>query len=423
MQRIRELFQSFFQIREALKGSTSAILGVAPIFLLFLLWFMVTRGSFIRVTLPVGTLDKGEPQVVPGRQVKWGVCLDIPGADLIFIEKTDQRFIKVGEENFEVKLFAKKYDDKVSVRLVDGRFIAKNDAQSEMRASPTASGAMALPSNEGEVSQNTLSLDGKKPPSGYIGRGGQKVQARKIPTLEFEYEMVETRLLPATILPSPGDALRSFPSLWREKGLFRNIWASFKRVLYGFLLALSIAFPLGILMGSFSKVRAMFSPLMVFSGYLPIPTLVPLSIAFFSISETQKITFLALAFGIYLLPLIVKAIEEIDNVYLQTAYTLGANRFQVMTKVLLGIALPNIYDAMRLGFGVGWTYIMLAEMADLKQSEEGGGIGALLLLSQRRGYVADIYLILVVIVGLAYLTDRLWEYVGDKVFPYRRLKR
>ena len=118
-------------------------------------------------------------------------------------------------------------------------------------------------------------------------------------------------------------------------------------------------------MGSFSKVKAMFNPLAVFGAYLPIPALVPLTLSLFGTGEKQKIAFLALAFVIYLLPLIVQAVDNVDDVYLKTAYTLGANTSQTVRKVLLAVSWPDIYQSLRLGFGIGWCYIILAEMVDI----------------------------------------------------------
>jgi ABC-type nitrate/sulfonate/bicarbonate transport system permease component len=87
-------------------------------------------------------------------------------------------------------------------------------------------------------------------------------------------------------------------------------------------------------------------------------------------------------------------------------------------KVLLPIAWPEIYHAMRLGFGVGWSYILLAEMVDV-----GRGLGGIIITSQRRGPREHIYLVLVIIVAVAFLTDRLWMAVGRRLFPYREMER
>jgi len=229
---------------------------------------------------------------------------------------------------------------------------------------------------------------------------------------------VEARFISPTILPSPMEVLRSIPSLWFERALTRNLTVSFLRVVGGFAIGVAIALPLGVLMGSFTKIKATFNPLATFSAYLPIPALVPLTMTFFGIGEKQKVAFLALAFVIYLIPLIVEAVDDVDDVYLKTAYTLGASKFQTVTKVLLGVSWADIYQSLRLGFGVGWSYIILAEMIDI-----GRGLGGLIITSQRIGPREHIYLVLLVIVAVAFLTDRVWAFVGKRLFPYREAHR
>lgn len=224
----------------------------------------------------------------------------------------------------------------------------------------------------------------------------------------------EERIMSPTILPSPLEVVKSFPSLWFERALTRNVSVSLLRVVEGFLVAVLIAFPLGLAMGSFSRVKATFSPLSVLGAYLPIPALVPLTLSLFGTGEKQKIAFLALAFVIYLLPLIVAAVDEVDQVYLKTGYTLGATRWQTVTKVLLPIAWPDIFQSLRLGFGIGWSYIILAEMVDI-----GKGVGGIIITSSRIGPREHIYLVLLVIVVVAFLTDKVWSTVGKWLFPYR----
>ena len=228
----------------------------------------------------------------------------------------------------------------------------------------------------------------------------------------------ESRMISPTILPSPLEVIGSFGSLWFDRALTRNLGISFGRVVLGFLVAVAITFPLGVLMGAFTKVKAAFTPLSVFGAYLPIPTLVPLTLSLFGTGETQKVVFLALAFGIFLLPQIVAAVDAVDDVYLKTAYTLGARPAQAVSKVLLAISWPDIYQALRLGFGVGWSYILLAEMVDI-----GKGLGGIIITSQRRGPREHIYLILLIIVVMAFLTDKLWVAIGKKLFPYREARR
>ena len=198
----------------------------------------------------------------------------------------------------------------------------------------------------------------------------------------------------------------------------RNLFVSFSRVLVGFLLAVALTFPLGLFMGSFTKIRAAFTPLSVFGAYLPIPALVPLTLSLFGTGEVQKVVFLGLAFGIYLLPLIGAAVEAVPDILLKTAYTLGAGRWQAVRKVLLPVAWPQIFESLRMGFGVGWSYILLAEMVDI-----GRGLGGIIIISQRRGPREHIYLVLLVIVAVAFLTDKAWKLTGRYLFPHREAQR
>jgi NitT/TauT family transport system permease protein len=228
----------------------------------------------------------------------------------------------------------------------------------------------------------------------------------------------EERVISPTILPSPAEVVRSFPLLWFDRALTRNFAVSFWRVIEGFALGVAFSFPLGLLMGAFTKVKAAFTPLTVFGAYLPIPTLVPLTLSLFGTGELQKVMFLALAFSIYLVPLFVAAVDSVDDTYLKTAYTLGASKSQAVSRVLLPISWPDIWQAMRLGFSVGWSYILLAEMVDV-----GRGLGGIIITSQRRGPREHIYLVLVFIVIVAFVTDKLWGAVGRFLFPYREAKR
>lgn len=225
----------------------------------------------------------------------------------------------------------------------------------------------------------------------------------------------EERTIAPAILPSPLEVLEQIPNLVVNRNLGHHILISLERVGLGYLLALAVVLPLGILMASFGSIRAMFSPLVTASGYIPIATLVPLTMAWFGTDDSQKVIFLAMAFAIYLLPLVIAAIDKVPEVYLRTAYTLGASRFQAIFRVLIPIAMPDIWQSMRLAFGVGWTYLVLAEVVVLVD-----GLGYLIGISQRRGPREDIYLVILTITLIAWIADMVWNYLGYLLFPYKR---
>ena len=143
---------------------------------------------------------------------------------------------------------------------------------------------------------------------------------------------VEERAISPAILPSPIEVAQQVPALVRRvdpetggNALVGHVLSSLRRVGVGFLLGVAVALPIGIAAGAFGSVRAMVSPLMTAGGYIPIATLVPLTMSWFGTDEKQKYIFLALAFAIYLLPLVVKAIDAVPDVYIRTAATLGCS--------------------------------------------------------------------------------------------------
>ena len=111
------------------------------------------------------------------------------------------------------------------------------------------------------------------------------------------------------------------------------------------------------------------------------------------------------------------AIEEVGSEYIDTAFTLGAGTWQTISKVLLPLALPSVFNSLRLIFGLAFGYIMLAEL--VKAGNETGGLGDLINISQRRGPREHVLLILLIIPVVALLIDRLFFLVQAELFPYR----
>ncbi|MCY2931858.1 MAG: ABC transporter permease subunit [Planctomycetota bacterium] len=232
---------------------------------------------------------------------------------------------------------------------------------------------------------------------------------------------VEERRIGPSILPSPAEVFSPHDSIGRlvvDRHLVHHALVSLRRIALGFCLALCLVVPTGILMGAFGSLRALLAPLATAGGYIPIATLVPLTMSWFGTDERQKIVFLAMAFGIYLLPMVVKAIDAVPEVYLRTATTLGANSWQIVLRVLLPISLPDIWHGMRLAFGVGWTYLVLTEVVVVN-----GGLGDLIFVSQRRGPREHVYLVILVITLIAWASDLFWVHLGRLLFGERRTAR
>ena len=229
----------------------------------------------------------------------------------------------------------------------------------------------------------------------------------------------EGRMVSPTILPTPGEVFTKLLQLVTGVGgeagtLWLNVAASLRRVLSGFGLAVLVGVPLGIVAGVWGPVRAALAPHALFLRNIPLAALIPLTMVAFGIDEQQKTMFIFIATVPFILGDTMFAILRVPDRYVETAQTRGATTPQVITKVLIPLAMPSIYASMRTLFGLAVGYIMLAELvnADL-------GLGHMLNIGQRRADLPTIFATLVVIATLAYLIDKLLGLLQGKIFPYR----
>lgn len=199
----------------------------------------------------------------------------------------------------------------------------------------------------------------------------------------LSYVMVERNgatepLVPHYFLPAPDQVVKSLLYLFFEKDLHLAIAVSALRIAKAIGLSILVALPLGIAMGSFDVINRIFEPVVAPMRYLPITAFIPLLILWFGIEESQKVAFLFLGTVVYLLPAVVDAIRLVPDELVQTAFTLGATKSQVIRTVLIPAALPAIFDGFRVMNAIAWTYIILAELVNAQT-----GIGYILRLAEQ----------------------------------------
>jgi NitT/TauT family transport system permease protein len=227
----------------------------------------------------------------------------------------------------------------------------------------------------------------------------------------------DERLVSYYTLPSPAEAFASFPSLWVDRELTLNTLATLQRLVLGFGLAAVVGVPLGVLGGCFPRFYALLTPLMIFGRNIPVAALIGLTMLIFGIGEQQKVMFIFIACVAFIISDSARAVLDVGDPYVDTALTLGARRWQVILKVLVPLAMPSIFNSLRLLFGLAFGYIMLAEL--VKTAGEHGGLGYIINTSERRGPREHIYLVLLIIPLVALGMDRLLFWIQRQLFPHR----
>ena len=205
----------------------------------------------------------------------------------------------------------------------------------------------------------------------------------------------ESRIVGPLTLPSPAETFGKFPELWND---------------------FALTVPIGVTAGCFPRVHAFLSPLIMLGRNVPLAAVLPLMIFIFGAGEKNKVMFIFVASVAFVISDAARAIMDVSARYIDTAYTLGASRWQTITKVLVPLAAPTIFSACRQMFGLAFGYIMLAE--SIKIADDVGGLGYQIQIFQRRGFREHIYLIILVIPMVALVIDQVLAWVQRQLFPH-----
>lgn len=231
----------------------------------------------------------------------------------------------------------------------------------------------------------------------------------------------EERLLGHNQLPSIPETWERLPEVLDSESPERHIWdntvVSLERVIIGFALAVLVGIPIGVLSGCFPLARSFFAPLVLFGRNIPIAALIPLVLALFGTDETQKYMFIFIACVAFIIADTIDAVNEVAHRYVETALTLGASQLQIVFKVLVPLAMPMVFNSLRVLFGLAFGYIMLVEF--MHEGEGAGGLGFLLNIARRRSTTEYTVIIILSIPLVAYLIDQLLYIIQCWLFRWK----
>ena len=232
----------------------------------------------------------------------------------------------------------------------------------------------------------------------------------------------------AGIIPSPEQVVRSWHT-WifgRSGGMMLspysgtwldNVTYSSRRVLQGFGLAALVAIPLGLMIGWSRLAARMIDPTVQLFRPVPITAWLPFAIAVFGIYDASALFLIGLG-AFY--PIVVNTthgVRDTNLLLLRAARMLGAGPITVLAKVVFPSALPSIFTGLRLGIGVAWTAVIVAEMIAVKS-----GLGYVLWDAYYVGRM-DICVATMFSVGLlGFFSDQVIVGIGRLVLRWRTLE-
>lgn len=215
-------------------------------------------------------------------------------------------------------------------------------------------------------------------------------------------------------LPKPKEVINTLIGFIENGMLWDAIVRSTIRVVIATLLACIISIPLGLLMFSFKWIDDFLSPIITIFRYFPGNAFYPLLILWIGINDKMKITFLFLVTFVYFLPTIILCVREVDIRLVETGYTMGMNKFQVILKIVLPYCAPSICKNIVMMLGMGWTYIPLAEMAN-----SVSGLGHLINIGSARGRTDIVFCSILIIIIISWITNLIADVLITKIFVWK----
>jgi NitT/TauT family transport system permease protein len=203
--------------------------------------------------------------------------------------------------------------------------------------------------------------------------------------------------------------------LFGGASLYENTIISIERVLTGYLLAVLLAVPLGLVCGCSKSAEHYVNPIIQILRPVPPIAWMPLAIAWFKIGF-GSLTFIILIGSFF--PVLISTIEGVRNIrirWLEVAEVLKATTGEKITTVVIPGALPSIWTGLRLAFGVAWMCLVAAEMLP----GTSAGLGYLIMYSYNLGQIQIIIagMIVIGIIGIA--SDYLFKFGQARLFNWQ----
>lgn len=200
-------------------------------------------------------------------------------------------------------------------------------------------------------------------------------------------------------LPSPHEVWLSFKEQWHLGRIQEGVRTSLQRGVLGFLVALAVATPIGLLLARVRVLRRAFRPLISGLQSLPSVAWVPAAILWFGLEERALYFVILMGAVPSIINGTISGIDQVPPLYQRVGHVLGARGLSLARHVLLPAALPGYLGGLKQGWAFSWRSLMAAELI-VNSGDLGLGLGQVLdqarTLSDLPGVIVGILSILVV---------------------------
>ncbi|MDP2207547.1 MAG: ABC transporter permease [Bacteroidota bacterium] len=199
----------------------------------------------------------------------------------------------------------------------------------------------------------------------------------------------------------------------------QNIWidisSTLARCFSGYIIAITIGIPVGILMGRSQRIYNLFEPLVEILRPIPSAAIIPVAILFLGIEDKMKIFVIVFACIWPILINTIDGVKSIDRILIETGNTFRLNRNQFLLRIVLPASSPNIVTGMRISLAISLILAITVEMIS-----GNNGIGFFILDAERSFKFPQMYSGIIMIGMIGYIIN--WGFVKltNRVMKWHR---
>lgn len=211
---------------------------------------------------------------------------------------------------------------------------------------------------------------------------------------------------PDYIIPSPQQVWDALAAQAAQDLLWQSTFNSIRRAAQGFLIALAVATPIGVLLGLSATLKTIFKPILTGLQQLPSVAWVPAAIIWFGLSDATIYTVVLLGAVPSIAIGLINGIDQIPPIYLRAGQVLGAHGFGRIWRIVLPAAWPGYLAGLEQGWAFAWRSLMAAELIAVSPAL-GPGLGQMLDTGRTLGDMALVLGSIAMIMAVGVLIERL----------------
>ncbi|GAA5195694.1 ABC transporter permease [Microbacterium jejuense] len=206
------------------------------------------------------------------------------------------------------------------------------------------------------------------------------------------------------IVPGPADVAAALGDAWESGRLQQAVTTSLERGIIGFLIAIVVGTPIGLLLAEVRPVRRAVGPIISGLQVLPSVAWVPAAIIWFGLSDATVYFVILMGAIPSIVNGLIAGIDQVPPQLRRVGTVLGASRWQLATAVILPAALPGYLAGLKQGWAFSWRSLMAAEIIAMGGTI-GFGLGSMLQQSRELADLAGVLGTILVILAIGILIE------------------